>query len=247
MNGFEPLIAALAGGILPPLAWLWFWRREDSVHPEPRRLIALAFLAGMVAVAVVIPLEKMAASLISAQELWVAAAVGTTTLTFVIWSAMEELIKYVMAKLTVLRRREDDEPIDPVIYMVTVALGFAAAENTLFLLSPLSGDTLMQTLLTGNLRFVGATLLHVLSSAVIGVALGLSFYKKKSIKRWYALIGVILAATLHSIFNFLILNTPEEHLLRTFGFVWIGLIILLAMLEYIKRIHPVIKQKLWRS
>ena len=247
MSELEPIIAAFAGGVLPALAWLWFWRREDSVHPEPRRLIALAFLAGMVAVAVVIPLEKFAASYLKTQELWLLTAASTTTLTFIIWSAMEEIIKFVMAKLTVLRRREDDEPIDPVIYMVTVALGFAAAENTLFLLSPLSGDSLLQTVLTGNLRFVGATLLHVLSSAVIGAAIGIAFYKSRRAKRWYTFIGVILAILLHSTFNFLILNTPEEHLLRTFGLVWIGLVALLAVLEYIKRIHPVIKKTVWRS
>ena len=241
MNGFEPVIAAFAGGVLPALAWLWFWRREDSAHPEPRRLIALAFLAGMVAVAVVIPIEKFASSFLSSQQFWVLSAASTMSLTFIVWSGMEEIIKFVMAKLTVLRSREDNEPIDPVIYMVTVALGFAAAENTLFLLSPLSGDTLLQTVITGNLRFVGATLLHVLSSAVVGVALGLSFYRSKAQKRLYALLGVILAILLHSIFNFLILNTPEEHLLRTFGLVWIGLIALLAVLEYIKRIHPAIK------
>src|SRR3990167_9227602 len=145
MSELEPIIAAFAGGVLPALAWLWFWRREDSVHPEPRRLIALAFLAGMVAVAVVIPIEKMAASYLKGQDLFVLTA--ASTLTLIIWSAMEEIIKYVLARLTVLRRREDDEPIDPVIYMVTVALGFAAAENTLFLLSPLSGDSLLQTVL----------------------------------------------------------------------------------------------------
>jgi len=247
MSELEPIIAAFAGGLLPALAWLWFWRREDSVHPEPRRLIALAFLAGMVAVAVVIPMEKFAASYISSQQIWILAAASTTTLTFFVWSALEEIIKYVMAKLTVLRRREDDEPIDPVIYMVTVALGFAAAENTLFLLSPLSGDSLLQTVLTGNLRFVGATLLHVLSSAVIGAAIGISFYKPRRTKRLFVAVGVILAILLHSTFNFLILNTPEEHLLRTFGFVWIGVIALLAVLEYIKRIHPIIKKSLWRS
>ena len=247
MSELEPIIAAFAGGLLPALAWLWFWRREDSVHPEPRRLIALAFLAGMVAVAVVIPMEKFAASYISSQQIWILAAASTTTLTFIVWSALEEIIKYVMAKLTVLRRRDDDEPIDPVIYMVTVALGFAAAENTLFLLSPLSGDSLLQTVLTGNLRFVGATLLHVLSSAVIGAAIGISFYKPRRTKHLFVAVGVILAILLHSTFNFLILNTPEEHLLRTFGFVWIGVIALLAVLEYIKRIHPIIKKSLWRS
>src|SRR3989338_810423 len=101
MNELEPIIAAFAGGTLPALAWLWFWRREDIVHPEPRRLIALAFLAGMVAVAVVIPLEKMASAYLSSQQLWIMAAATTTTVTFVLWPAMEEIIKYFIAKLTV--------------------------------------------------------------------------------------------------------------------------------------------------
>ena len=235
MNELYSIGAAMAGGIPPALAWLWFWLREDTRNPEPRKLIALAFLAGMVAVATVIPLEK-----------FVAPYLGAQTVVFATWSAMEEIMKFFWAKITVLRRREDDEPIDPVIYMVTVALGFAAAENSLFLLSPLSGETIVQTILTGNLRFVGATLLHVLSSAVIGVMLGMAFYKSKRIKRWYMVVGVILAALLHALFNFLILNTPEEHLLRTFGFVWIGLIVLLAVLEYIKRIHPIIRKRFYR-
>ncbi|MDO8561406.1 MAG: PrsW family glutamic-type intramembrane protease [bacterium] len=233
MSEITPAIAALAGGIFPALAWLWFWRREDSAHPEPRRLIALAFLAGMVVVALVIPIQK-----------YVATFLTSSAVIYTAWSAIEEIMKYLAARFTVLKRREDDEPIDPVIYMVAVALGFAAIENTLFLISPLSGDTALQTILTGNLRFVGATLLHVLSSAVIGVMLGLSFYKSKATKRLYALVGVILAILLHSAFNFLILNAPEAHLLRIFGYVWIGLIVLLAVLEYIKRIHPRIKKML---
>jgi RsiW-degrading membrane proteinase PrsW (M82 family) len=122
--------------------------------------------------------------------------------------------------------------------MVTVALGFAAAENTLFLLSPIAGATTLQVLMTGNLRFIGATLLHVISSAAIGVCLGITFYKNKSTRRLAALIGVILASLLHASFNFFILSRPEETLLRTFSFVWVGVIALIAVLEYVKRIHP---------
>ncbi|MBI4093727.1 PrsW family intramembrane metalloprotease [Candidatus Kaiserbacteria bacterium] len=238
MSELTPILGAIAGGLFPALAWLWFWRREDRAHPEPRKLIALAFFAGMVTVAIVIPIQKFVATFIVSQAALFAA-----------WSAIEEITKYAAARVTVLWRRDDDEPIDPVIYMVTVALGFAALENALFLLSPLAGETLVQTILTGNLRFIGATLLHVLSSAVIGVALALSFYKPKAVKRRYALIGVILAAALHSLFNLLILNTAEEYILRTFALVWLGLVTLLAVLEYVKRIHPVIKNKLqkpWR-
>ena len=232
MNELLPILAATAGGVLPALAWLWFWLREDRAHPEPRRVIALAFLVGMLTVAFVIPIQQAAAAFF----------VGTTAI-FIAWSIIEEVAKYLTARATVLRSKENNEPIDAVIYMVAVALGFAAAENALFLLSPLAGETFTQTLITGNLRFVGAMLLHVLSSAVIGVALALSFYKPKRVKWLYALGGVILAALLHSAFNFLILNTAEEHLLRTFGYVWIGLIVLLAVLEYVKRIHPVIRQR----
>ena len=61
------VLAAAAGGILPALAWLWFWLREDSRHPEPRQLIALAFLAGMATVAVVIPIENYVAQYIDSQ------------------------------------------------------------------------------------------------------------------------------------------------------------------------------------
>jgi RsiW-degrading membrane proteinase PrsW (M82 family) len=232
MHELLGVVAAAAGGVLPALAWLWFWLREDSKHPEPRRLIALAFVAGMICVAVAVPLEKFV------QGYLASIAIISTVVIFTAWSIIEEVLKYIFAYATVLRRREDDEPIDPVIYMVTVALGFAAAENTLFLLSPIAGSTAEQIIITGNLRFIGATLLHVISSAAIGVCLGITFYKKPYIKRYAAVVGVILACTLHASFNFFILQAPEETLLRTFSFVWVGVIALLAILEYVKRIHP---------
>jgi len=224
-----PVLAAAAGGILPALAWLWFWLREDAEHPEPRRLIALAFLAGMTSVAIAIPLEQ-----------YVGGLIPDSTLKFTAWSAIEEILKFTAALLAVLWRKDNDEPIDAVIYMICVALGFSAVENTLFLWSPLAGTNIFQDIVTGNLRFVGATLLHLLSSATVGVALALSFYKPRATKIRYAITGVILAILLHSSFNFLILNTPQAYLLRTFVFVWIGVVVLLAAIEFVKRIHPAI-------
>ncbi len=231
MSDVTSFMTALAGGLFPALAWLWFWSREDS-HPEPKRLIALAFIAGMLTVMVVIPMQK-----------FVAGYILTQTALYTAWSVIEEVMKYVAARAAVLWRHEDDEPIDPIIYMIAVALGFAALENTLFLMSPLSGSTPLETIMTGNLRFVGATLLHVVSSAAVGLALAFSFYKPHRVHGWYVFGGVILASALHSGFNFLILNSPETHLFRTFAYVWVGVIAVLAAVEYAKRVHPRFRKK----
>lgn len=216
---------ALLGGVLPALLWAWFWNREDSTHPEPFRLLFAAFAVGMLTVAVVIPFQKLTMAFFSG------------TVMFMLWAAIEEIAKYTLARVTVLSNAENNEPLDPLIYMITIALGFAAAENTLFLISPIAQSGLLEGILTGNFRFLGATLLHVLSSATIGVALALSFYKNKRARRRYALIGLVLAIALHGAFNFFILNGGSDGVLRVFAFVWIGLVALLVIFEKIKRIH----------
>ena len=68
--------------------------------------------------------------------------------------------------------------------------------------------------------------------------MGFSFYATRTGKIIATTLGVILACTLHIGFNFFILNTRETEIMRVFVFVWIGVIVLLGMLEYIKRIHP---------
>src|SRR3989344_2511689 len=238
MNEVWSVLGASAGGLFPALVWLWFWLREDSAHPEPKRLVALAFFAGSIAVALVIPLEQFAAAYIAAHgELVNSFQTTGQNLTFIIWAAIEEIFKFAAAAAVVLWRHEDDEPIDPVTYMVVVALGFAAAENALFLLSPLSGLTLSQTIITGDYRFVGATLLHVLASATIGGSLALSFYKPRWKKAIYLVVGVILSIALHGLFNVFIMNAKPEQMVQIFSLVWAGLIGLIAFLEYVKRMR----------
>ena len=217
------LFLALLGGILPALLWLWFWLKEDKLQPEPRGLIIFAFVGGMITVPLVIPLEQMAVGIASGG------------IVIVLWAGIEELMKYGAGLLTVLRRTAVDEPLDPIIYMITVALGFAALENTLFLLNP--NLNIFDGIITGNLRFLGATLLHTLASGVVGLAMALSFFKGPGIKKLYIFIGIIISIVLHSLFNFFIINSNGEQILTVFAFVWIGIILLLLSFEKIKKIR----------
>src|SRR3989344_644465 len=165
----ETIIYALLGGILPALVWLAFWLREDYKHPEPRGLILRTFFFGMLAVILVLPFQKMVDALIP----------GMTVVTILLWVVLEELFKFGAAYLGGLKSVEDNEPIDPIIYMITAALGFVALENTLFLFGSLVGKDIIGGLITGNLRFIGASLLHVVSSGIVGFSLAFSFYKSK--------------------------------------------------------------------
>ena len=225
MISLSTIAFALLGGLLPALLWLWFWLKEDKKRPEPRGLIILSFIAGMVAIPFVLPLERFALVWFSGLPLLIA------------WATIEEVFKYLAAYIVVLRRKELDEPIDAVIYLITIALGFSALENALFLLNPLADGSIIDSILTGNLRFLGAMLLHTLSSAAIGLMIAFSFYRSKAIKRLYLLIGIILAIVLHTAFNFLIMINNSEKILIIFGFVWIGIIAVLILFEKIKRIN----------
>jgi protease PrsW len=224
MISAQTLLYALLGGILPALLWLWFFLKEDKRRPEPRGLILLSFIAGMIAVPLVVPFEKFV------DGRFAGAAV------IILWAGIEEIFKFGAAYIAVLKRKEMDEPIDTVIYMITVALGFAALENALFLLNPLTEGDIINTILHGNLRFVGAMLLHTLSSATIGVAMAFAFYKGRRLKKVYALFGVILAIVLHSLFNFSIINSDGEKMFAVFLSVWIGIIVIILLIEKIKLI-----------
>ena len=120
------------------------------------------------------------------------------------------------------------------MYFIAVALGFAAFENVLYLIRPLDTDGTVVGFLTGNLRFLGSTLLHAISSSMIGSALGLSFYIKGS-KGIYLICGLFLATLLHSIFNFFIMKGSGENFLSVFGFLWVVAIINILIFEKLRR------------
>ncbi len=220
---FTTLGYAFLGGLLPSLIWLYFLLKEDARCPEPRTLIVLAFIAGMAAVPLALPLEQYAQIHLT----------GTLPI-YVAWATIEELLKYIMAASFILWRRAVDEAPDYVIYMITVALGFAAAENMLFLLAPLSGGHFTASLRTDDLRFLGSTLLHVIASAAIGFALAFSAARGPGVRVAAAASGLILAIALHATFNMLIINGGASTALAAFFLVWMVAVVFFAAFEVLK-------------
>lgn len=213
---------AFLAGLIPMLFWLWFWLHEDRRRPEPIILIIITFIAGMMVVPLALPLQKLAIDLYAGANV------------MFVWVIIEEVLKYVAALLVIFWNKAVDEPIDYIIYMITIALGFAALENTLFMLNPLAAGDYVTVAVTGSFRFLGATLLHVLASATIGVFLAFAFYRSATRKLLYGTFGLFIAILLHALFNFFIMDASGGGILVIFLFVWMGIVVLFLLFEKIK-------------
>lgn len=218
---------AFLSGLIPALFWLWFWLREDKARPEPKILIGTAFIAGMLIVPLVLPLQQFAMQRFHGDNL------------IFVWVIIEEVLKYSAALIVVLWNKAVDEPIDTIIYMITIALGFSALENALFIFNPLTDGNYVDSFITGNFRFLGATLLHVLASGTVGIAMALSFYKKSLVKVIVATLGLFMAIILHALFNFFIMDASGETVLGVFMFVWMGIIVLFILFEKVKLLEKI--------
>ena len=128
---------------------------------------------------------------------------------FLIISLSEEFFKYLVVRIKVMNSPNLDEPVDIMIYMVVAALGFAAIENILYLFVPVDQISFNQlidrTMLISFIRFIGATFLHTLCSAVIGYALAISLCDQKN-RFLEVIFGVITAVALHGLYDFSIMT-----------------------------------------
>lgn len=201
----------VALSFLPPLVWLLFYLHEDR-HPEPKHLLLLTFIAGIISALAAVALEVGLFGRPMPEASWLPCGLfcqfypsALAILVFVLAGValVEEYVKYLAVKFAVLSRPDFDEPVDAMIYMVTAALGFAAIENVLFLIPALEQSIPVGIALTAN-RFLGANLLHVLASAIVGYFLARHFFSPW--RKHAVAAGILLATALHTLFNYFILN-----------------------------------------
>jgi len=191
-------------GLIPSFAWLFFFLKED-IHPEPKKMIALVFFFGALSTFFALGFQFALRAVLSSVQIG-----QYDILAFLGFGLIEETLKFLAAYLVVRKSKFFDEPIDAMIYMITASLGFALVENIAIMSNV---KALSEAFNVITLRFVGATLLHALSSGLVGYywAKSLLKIKKLGIGNWELgiLKGLILATLLHTIFNYLIMVSKE--------------------------------------
>jgi len=182
--------------ILPGLLWVWFFSAKD-VHREPPAMLMKTFVAGMVSVLpaafLEIPLRPYLTdnSGLSSSLIFALFAIGL----------VEEGVKLGAAYLAALRTSWCDEPVDAVIYAVTAALGFATAENAVYILAYGTEVALIRAVLTN--------IAHASFAGIYGVAAGLiKIYKLSPAAIWPSFAGAVLLHATYDLFVVLQLVPP---------------------------------------
>ena len=220
------IFVALVTGIIPTVLWLFFWLREDRFQPEPPGLLVLTFIVGVLSVFLVLPLEGVIKNM---------GFIGTEKI--LIFAAAEELIKFGVVFLIDFNSSYLDEPIDYAIYLITGALGFATMENIMFLLSSRAQTEISFIIETGTLRFLGATILHSILAATLGIIIGFVFYKNTMTRTMFIILGLGITTVLHTIFNYFIIKYVQINGFLTLGILWVVTLIIISLFERVRRVN----------
>jgi len=182
--------------------WVWVLRRYDKLEPEPLKvLLRVGLWGGFMSVIPAIVCNTPADHLLglggSFSDLSRKISLPLTLTSAVFIGINEETWKFLATLRLVRKLPEFDEPIDGMIYAMTVALGFAAIENIEYMVRYGPGVLLARSLLS--------TPIHLACAAIWGYGIARGRFISKP-KRYFkaALPYLLAAAGVHAAFDFFI-------------------------------------------
>jgi len=200
------VIGASLLSILPIALWLGLIMWQDRKKPEPFIWLGLVFVTGIF---LTLPVFLMENGLVQFFSSWSNYSFFNI-LVFLGIAFIEELSKFLAVFFLMKKNKYFDELIDRMIYLVFMALGFAFIENIAItyqeMISIIGLGSVLKIL---GLRFMGANLVHLLCSGLIGFfwALSTVYHQQK-----YLFWGIISGIGLHTIFNIVIMKWGAEFL-----------------------------------
>lgn len=192
------LAVVLATAIV--IAYLLFIWWLDRYEREPFWVVLLTFLWGGIGGTGISCFVNSLTGLVLA--LGVGLATAQTLTTVVVAPIVEEFVKALVFVFLVLVGNQLDNRTDGLIYGAATGLGFACVENLYYYWSvynPESTEVLFITIFT---RTAFTALVHCISSALLGMAIGYARHGKGA-SRWvlWPVLGYVLAVFNHATWN----------------------------------------------
>jgi RsiW-degrading membrane proteinase PrsW (M82 family) len=214
--------------ILPVFFWAVYHYHKDRHLPEPIVHLLMAFSFGVLAAglsqSLYLALEPLGLRY-DAGFLAETNTLGLLAYALLVIGPVEELSKMLFFVLIVVRFKEFDEPLDGIIYASFIGLGYAAIENWQYLdyLTPLQATA----------RGFASPVVHIVFASIWGHWIGRAYLAKRSIIP-ATLIGFGIAATLHGMYDFMVLLQPYSALPCAAGLV---VILWIWRLRLMRKLH----------
>jgi RsiW-degrading membrane proteinase PrsW (M82 family) len=181
----------------PSLGLLAYFYLRDRYDREPISCLLIAYLLGMYSMLAAQSMVVALAGGVSEEWLHLGGEPARLFEAFVLSGLVEEVAKWAMLMAAVYHWREFDEPLDGLVYGVTIALGFATLENVFYLSS--HGVAIAWQ------RAVFAVPAHALFGGTMGYYAGRGKFAARSSPRVHGALGVwrdrILCLTLPVLFH----------------------------------------------
>lgn len=183
------MISLLTAAVAPAIALLCFFYLKDDFEQEPIHMVIRCYLFGAILVFPILFIQFA----LNEEGL-----VNTLFMEALIQSAMiEEFLKWFIVVVAVYHHVHFNQRYDGIVYASAVALGFASAENVLYLLA--------NGVETAFFRAIFPVSSHAIFGVVMGYYLGKAkFYPHRKVR--YLLYSFLYPFLLHSLYNLILLT-----------------------------------------
>lgn len=189
------LIATLVGSFF----WLMFVRKRDKHDPEPMHALVYVIIVGGAASTLLALIGNHYLDSVSALKFSQVLA-NTANLAledvlslFMPSALIEELCKYTVAFFIIRDCKHVNEPVDGIIYAITVGLGFSLFENLLYA-QQFGGGIVLP-------RLLFAVPLHMATAAIWGIYFAKALIQNRPFRYFSAFPLMLLAVVLHGFWN----------------------------------------------
>ncbi len=190
----------LAAALLPPFYLFYKIYQKDRIEPESSKLIVRLFLAGALTTIAASVLELAGTFILNSFGLNPNSTLYMLIDNFLVIACAEEGVKRFALKRITWKNPEFNFLFDGVVYATAVSLGFAAAENVMYV-------TGFGGLGTAFIRAFTAIPLHCITGIYMGHFYGMARYAENrnnpAAMKAYMKQSILIPVFLHGLYDFL--------------------------------------------
>jgi RsiW-degrading membrane proteinase PrsW (M82 family) len=184
------LIAMALAPVLSVIIYIYF---RDKYEKEPMGLLLRSFFMGVISIIPALILEMIAGSI----DFFISTDFQSVALyAFVGVGFSEEFSKFLFLRLFIFKNKNFNEPFDGIVYAVMISMGFAAAENVMYVFN--GGESVAW------LRMFTAIPAHAAFAVLMGYYVGKARFSVSN--SFLLLINALLIATVfHGAYDFFLM------------------------------------------